>query len=242
MKKDKYLRFLNQRIENLQRLKRKVENNENLFEDENFEEWFMYEMEMTFHRFPYHPHIDELLHEIHRLRNDINERGRLRCPISENQSGNLLEFIVGANGKKEGIKEIRDFTSDAKKIIIIDPYIYGGDTEKTDIYLEHFKKASRIQNLERLHIIYGEKYGNTKKIRDGIKDLARENRCNFTEINTELIHDRIWIKNGEQAIVVGTSFGGLGNRVCFILELPNYDLVALKDFLKEKELLPHNAI
>src|SRR5690606_26053505 len=141
--------------------------------------------------------------------------------------------------RESGLKEIRDFTKNARSLIVIDPYIFGGKNDVADRYIEEFKKSSRIdnQNLERLHLIYSSKHGNTKAIKTGIKKLAQKNNCVITSCDTEEIHDRIWIKNNNDAIVVGTSFGGIGNRVCFILELPKYDLEALMDLLNERNYL-----
>jgi hypothetical protein len=144
--------------------------------------------------------------------------------------------------RNTGLKEIRDFTSDCQELIIIDPYIFGGETEKASKYIKEFKKSSRINNtkLNNIHIIYSSKHGNTKKIKNGIKKLASDNNCTLTSCDSDLIHDRIWIKDKSDAIVVGTSFGGIGKRLCFLLELPMYDLKCLLDFLTSENLYSKN--
>ncbi len=42
------------------------------------------------------------------------------------------------------------------------------------------------------------------------------------------MHDRVWIKDGNRAKVVGTSFNGLGKKLAFILNLPESDLRAFQ--------------
>lgn len=60
----------------------------------------------------------------------------------------------------------------------------------------------------------------------------------FSDQDTNLIHDRIWIKDRKEAIVVGTSLGSFGGtRLSFILSLPSYDLGALLEYLQENSLL-----
>jgi hypothetical protein len=39
----------------------------------------------------------------------------------------------------------------------------------------------------------------------------------------EEIHDRVWLKDETDAVVVGTSFNGLGNKCAFLLNLEAAD-------------------
>jgi len=176
--------------------------------------------------------------------NEINERlnnKSFQCRYSEESEGMIKMLIAPKQGQEDsreirntGLKEIRDFTKDSKSLIIIDPYIFGGESDLAPSYIEEFKRCSRINNktLNKIHIVYSSKHGNTAAIKNGIKKLGSENNCTLTNYDSDKIHDRIWIKDKAEAIVVGTSFGGIGNRLCFILELPKYDLAALLDYLK----------
>jgi hypothetical protein len=166
-----------------------------------------------------------------------------QCRYSEETDGILKTMIAPGQGQADfkeirntGLKEIRDFTKDAKELIIIDPYIFAGATDKASAYIEEFKRCSRIDNqsINKIHIIYSSRHGNTPAIKNGIKKLASDYNCSLTSYDSDKIHDRIWIKDKTEAIVVGTSFGGIGNRLCFILELPKYDLINLLDYLTEE--------
>jgi hypothetical protein len=91
--------------------------------------------------------------------------------------------------------------------------------------------------LKSLHVIFNSKRGNDTAIKEEFEKVAKLSKCLLKKSDTDKIHDRIWIKNVKEAIVVGTSFGGLGKRLSFILELPNDDLKALLEYLRDENLL-----
>ena len=45
------------------------------------------------------------------------------------------------------------------------------------------------------------------------------------------LHDRVWIVNDNHAFIVGTSFGSIGKKVAFIIDLPNDDYISFKKHL-----------
>lgn len=216
-------------------LLKRLKNSEEKISKEDLREIFWYR---------FRPYFDEFL--IEKL-DEINYRLKntnFQCRYSEETDGMMKMLIAPRHGKADikeirntGLKEIRDFTKDTKELIIIDPYIFGGTTDKASTYIEEFKRCSRIDNqsINKIHIIYSSRHGNTTAIKNGIKKLARDNNCILTSYDSDKIHDRIWIKDKTEAIVVGTSFGGIGNRLCFILDLPKYDLTNLLDYLSEEK-------
>ncbi len=146
--------------------------------------------------------------------------------------------LIEAKERKKGLKEIRDFTSDAKKLVIIDPYFLAGSNSSIDEFIEDFKRATHIHQLDYLNILYDKNYGETKQYVSEIKKLSYQNQCRLTLTPSSVFHDRIWIKNSEQAILVGNSFGGIGKvRLSFILELPSQELNYLLKYLQENLLL-----
>jgi len=178
--------------------------------------------------------------EIRKLRRTIEkklERVDVNCPLAKGSSdSNVLEMLTGLSMRNEGLKEIRDFTKNTENLIVIDPYIYGGETGNSKKYIDEFTKSSRLQSLKKLHIVYSSKHGNTKAIKNGIETISKEVGCTFSDVDNSSIHDRIWISDRQRAITVGTSLGGLGNRLCFILQLPKVDLENLLEYLDENEL------
>jgi hypothetical protein len=146
--------------------------------------------------------------------------------------------LIEAKERKKGLKEIRDFTSDAKKLVVIDPYFLAGSNSSIDEFIEDFKRATHIHQLDYLNILYDKNYGETKQYVSEIKKLSYQNQCRLTLTPSSVFHDRIWIKNSEQAILVGNSFGGIGKvRLSFILELPSQELNYLLKYLQENLLL-----
>ena len=216
-------------------LKRLRKNEHEQISSEELEELFWYR---------FYPFFDK---QILRKLDSINEKlgnQSFTCRFTQENEGMMRMMIAPPTSsadikqvRKTGLKEIRDFTKDASELIIIDPYMFGGETESTTNYIDEFKKSTRIdgKSLSKVHIIYSSKHGNTSSIKSGIKNLASDNGCTISSFDTDKVHDRVWIKNQSEAIVVGTSFGGLGNRLCFILVLPDYDLQTLMDYLKQEK-------
>jgi len=60
---------------------------------------------------------------------------------------------------------------------------------------------------------------------------CREKGIFFQKYKTSRVHDRVLIKNDNCAKVIGTSFGALGDKVSFILDLPSEDLKLLRQEL-----------
>lgn len=159
-----------------------------------------------------------------------------QCPLS-NRSSDSLGLLVAPGGRDAGIKEIRDFTKNSEKLIIIDPYIFSGKSSQAKKIAEDFARTARLaeNTPKNIRVIYNpEKV--TKEVKRAIEKSAKEYGVTLTSIGTEEIHDRIWISDRSRGLVVGTSLSGLGKRVAFLLDLPKADLDAILDFLDERKL------
>ena len=157
-------------------------------------------------------------------------------------SSRNLVTPVGRGARGEGINYLKEFTKDAKELIIIDPYILIVKSEDyIDSYLKEFFNAINIRtnknNLESIRIIY-DKW--EPEISDIIRDTMHDNtnsRKVFKFRPSKKIHDRIWIKDKKTAMFVGTSFNGLGNKLNVLLPLPGEDLRNVLNFLNSENLL-----
>lgn len=153
---------------------------------------------------------------------------------------NTLEkkLVIFKNERNVGLKEIKDFTKDASKLIIIDPYFLSVPNSEIINFEEEFKKVTQIHNLKKLSIIYNPKMGKTNNYVKGLKKICRENGCSLKINPTEAIHDRVWIKDRKKAVLVGNSFGGIGlTKLSFIIDLPEKDLDTLLLFLDENKFI-----
>ncbi len=137
-----------------------------------------------------------------------------------------------------GLKTIREFTDGATRLTIIDPYIYHADRKDAQNYVTDLCSACRIpgnKQLRSVHIIH-DAARTTKTVRTQIRKRFDTEGVGFSEAATSEIHDRVWIKDDQSAIVTGTSINGIGKRLSFLLDLPNEDLCQLKTFLSTKGL------
>lgn len=166
---------------------------------------------------------------------------------TEQDLHNVLQLMLAPQGtaisgvldsREKAIKELRQFTVDAEELTIIDPYLLQPSNANVNSYVDDLKQCTRIngKNLKKLHLVTNEK-NITKNAHTEVKQLCRDNNCNFSVAYSDDIHDRVWIKNRKEAIVVGTSFGGIGSKLCFILPLPDTDLKNLYEHLRENNLL-----
>lgn len=55
----------------------------------------------------------------------------------------------------------------------------------------------------------------------------------FELIKNDIIHDRVWLLDDKRAYYVGTSFGGLGKKVCFINRLPTKDVKGFMELVEK---------
>lgn len=184
--------------------------------------------------------ISSLINEVTEMREEIkNLRPEFRCIYTDSSTGHI-NLTVTPGHRKEAFEYLKDFTKGSKDLVIVDPYFYGGEADeiRADSYIGEVAKSIKLQKLNSLHIIYSSRHGKTSNIKRSIKELASEYSVTLTHADTDLIHDRIWIKDRSEALVIGTSLGGLGrSRVSFIIPLPNDDLQEFIKFLTINKLI-----
>lgn len=160
-----------------------------------------------------------------------------KCWLADNKN-DFLNMMSAPGQRSEGLKEIKSFTKDAEKLIIIDPYIFSGKKEKAEAIAEDFSRSARLTSnkLKSIHFIYdGDKI--TKAVKKGITKISKQNSVRLSFGETGQIHDRIWIRDRKKGLAVGYSFNGIGgNKLSFLLNLPNDDLKELIRFLDENRL------
>lgn len=143
--------------------------------------------------------------------------------------------------RKNGIEILKKFLKTSIEVIIIDPFFYtSAMNQSVEDYINELNYVfSDFITINKVHIIYNGKHCN-KHIRKAFLDLSN---CIITDSPTEEIHDRVWIKDRKQGKLVGSSFNGLGRRkICFIVNLPQQDLIDLKFFLQRRKLVPENFL
>lgn len=134
-------------------------------------------------------------------------------------------------------KDLRRWLTDCTNLVICDPYFLQPDQRiiAEDDYFEDVEAAlSRLPAKARLTIYHLP--GPSRKASKRMRDIANARNLNYATKETTLVHDRVWIrKDTKEARLIGTSFAGLGNKVCFMLDLPDVDLQA---FMTELAKVP----
>jgi len=174
---------------------------------------------------------------------NLRHPGRLvyinrRCALDRADDG-TLHFVTLPGQRTVGLKELRDFTVEAEDLIIVDPYVFSGPAERASNIAEDFKRTARVGGkwLKRIHFIYDSSTKcTTKTVKAAISHVLKDSSVKMSSRPSNLMHDRVWIADRKRALVVGTSFNGLGGRVAFLLPLPDPDLQVLLEFLDVNSL------
>jgi hypothetical protein len=163
---------------------------------------------------------------------NVDSEPKAPCVVKPDTNGLRVE-------RNKAFDRLRDFSREAHDLIICDPYFFGGKATGASTYVEELVRASRMKAapLSKLRVIYDDANGRTKTLMDSFKAACSKHSISYTCQSTSLIHDRFWIKNRNSGIVVGTSLGGLGNKLCLITEILPTDIIELLSFMKDQKLL-----
>jgi hypothetical protein len=159
-----------------------------------------------------------------------------RCALERDADGNM-NFVTLPGQRSIGLKELRDFTAQTEDLIVVDPFVFSGTRGDAQAVAEDFKRAARVggKTLKRVHFVCDAGH-TTAAVRSEIAALCAHHKVRMSERHTDTIHDRVWIADRARALVVGTSFNGLGSRAAFLLPLPDPDLKAVLEYLDAQSL------
>jgi len=150
-------------------------------------------------------------------------------------------MLTGVCGELErDRKYIRKKAHSNDWMIIADPYFlqWGGPnkayaTEKkyTEFIVDYIPK-----DLKRLELFVLP--GSNRRIQKTFGGRIRGRGTKLSIVETTEIHDRVVIRDNNTATLVGTSFGGFGNKLSFVLEIPDDDL---KRFMEQLDRIRGGA-
>lgn len=129
-----------------------------------------------------------------------------------------------------GRRTLKGLLKDANSLTICDPYLFNKPVSlRDDEYVKELVSVLPVDTLVKLDIFY-------RTVADTnvtwiFAKLIKGHGIHLERYPTQAIHDRVWIVDGCRGFVVGTSFGGIGNKLAFILDLPDEDLTEFKKFL-----------
>jgi hypothetical protein len=205
----------------------------------------MYENEVIPRRIRY----DSALYQVHsqlaELTKQVNELVEKKscCALSASgeQSERVTEFLTGIKGKlKQDRKILSKWLNGIHELTIVDPYFLSWSENNIfpteDEYTNHILKIIPA-SVEKLSIFHLPSPKTTIKYK--FRKLINSRHIKTRYVETTELHDRVFINNdNNSAIVVGTSLGGYGNKLSFVLELPDEDL---QEFLTELERIKSEA-
>jgi len=178
---------------------------------------------------------DQLLGKIKSLLDA--QTGTVRCRFSAGEANGITHFLTAKGERKETLKDLRLWVKNAKHLIIADPYFMQGDPtgwdwknlpdrdRKSKAHEYATEVAGILGDVSEVDIFHLP--SPPKELRTAMKKVAFRGR-NFTTYETTDIHDRVWIKDRDEARIIGTSFGGIGNKLSFMIALPDDDLNAFQ--------------
>ncbi len=175
-----------------------------------------------------HRHLLEVEEQIRSLRDEVRQgRDRpVRCAYTEDR-GQVIHMLTGVSGELErDHKYLKKKSHSNEWLIITDPYFLQWDGpnkafESEKRYTEYIVDfiPRELKKLD-LFILPGPNKRIFKKFNDQIR--GRGTHVSYWE--TTEIHDRTIIRDNMTGTMMGTSFGGLGNKLAFVLDIPEKDL------------------
>jgi hypothetical protein len=169
------------------------------------------------------------------------EKRSLDDAIKNEDTVLALQSILGHQviaDVNEGMRLLKTYSDGATDFIIVDPFILWAPHKNVPPYINRLSDCLNLANgtLKKLHLVWG----TTRPAPDVLTALSAKcslHRCAFSAKDTEAIHDRVWIRDRNQAWLVGGSFNFLGGRLCFTLPLPDADFKIFCEFLANQNLL-----
>lgn len=178
--------------------------------------------------FEFHLHLMEVEDQIRSLRDEVL-RGRdkpVRCAYTEDR-GQVIHMLTGVSGEVErDHKYLKKKSHSNEWLIITDPYflqwdgpnkVFSSEKQYTEYIVDYIPRD--LKKLE-LFILPGPNKRIFKKFNDRIR--GRGTHVSYWE--TTEIHDRTIIRDNMTGTMMGTSFGGIGNKLAFVLDIPEEDL------------------
>jgi len=166
--------------------------------------------------------------------------------IVEHGFSSLLNYTVtmedvttpsmSINDIEEVFKKYVTKLAPSKKLLIIDPYFYSGNSDSNTHELFVRLISPIIEGLEEIHIVSSNSNGQMKSLMH--TEINNKNSdISIFDIQTNKFHDRFWINIDEKkGIVVGTSLNGIGNKISIVDSINKTDVEDLIELAKSEGL------
>lgn len=178
---------------------------------------------------------EEISERLSRIEQRLSTLEPQRCALVEGETANRLAYLITGldERRNEERRHITSWLAGTNKLTIVDPYffsfsgsnkVFRTQAQYVEWLIDFIPKS--VTKLEVFHLP-----GPNRRIYSSIDKHCRKKGITFENCETNEIHDRVLIKDDNDAKAIGTSFGGLGNKIAFVLDLPEKDLQAFRSEL-----------
>ena len=146
------------------------------------------------------------------------------CRLAGAGRGGVIELItkLGSPARSDALKYLGTRLEGAHHLTICDPYFLKPGRVSINDYVSEIESVLPAA-LGRL-VVFSGKQKRDPAVAKGLNELFKQKQIRVRSYKTDEIHDRVWIRDHQDAFCVGTSFGGVGRKLAFILPLPQDDL------------------
>lgn len=174
---------------------------------------------------------------------------RLRAYLSEEPPdqpappNDAIHLIVSGtvDAGRDGLRHLRKWLAGANEVVICDPYFL--QFRPTSLFPDLRSYADGLAGLFPATVKSIDLYTNSyaKVVRPTVLRALKAGRS-VRHFSSPDLHDRFVIKDRVDGMLLGTSFGGFGNKFFALLDLPRNDVAALRTELQELCPLPRRRI
>jgi hypothetical protein len=159
--------------------------------------------------------------------NRILNRPFESCLMAGPDKINIMQLMTGQGilERKKGVKHLSDWMNNPTEITITDPYFIKNSGAISEADYKNSLQGLLPYSLKKIELFVGTKTQKYQKpsIVNWFNQLCATRGIQLEVFHQEEVHDRVWLKNGNDALVVGTSFNGIGNKCTFLLNLDEDD-------------------
>ncbi|QEQ96669.1 hypothetical protein [Neptunomonas concharum] len=167
------------------------------------------------------------LHSIEKKIDSLIDRPVASCRMASSDGERVTELMMGHGPleRAKGVKYLSDWMNSPTEITIADPYFIKNSGSIPEADYKNSLQGLLPLSLKKIELFIGprtQKY-HKASIATWFNQLCTTRGIQLEVFHQEEVHDRVWLRDGGDALVVGTSFNGLGNKCAFLLNLDAAD-------------------
>ena len=179
---------------------------------------------------------EHLLRSIEGKIDSLLDRPVATCRMASSEGDKIVELMTGRSPSEraKGIKYLSDWMNNPTELTIADPYFIKNSGAISESDYKNSLQKLLPKSLKKIVLFIGPEIQKYQKasIATWFNQLCTTRLIQLEVFHQEEVHDRVWLKNESDALVVGTSFNGLGNKCAFLLRLDAADTASFNAELR----------